>query len=114
MPPTACSSWSDYDRCRGIPCRGRHNLSSMDYDKTEIPTSYARARDHGPAFQKQWMDTIATYVEPQSVRTVLDLGCGTGRFSEGIAEHFNAAVIGIDPSRKMLAEAQSNLSHPNV
>ena len=37
--------------------------------------------------------------------TVLDLGCGTGRFSEGLATRSNANVVGVDPSRTMLAEA---------
>ena len=35
----------------------------------------------------------------------LDLGCGSGRFSLGLRERFDARIIGIDPSPKMLSRA---------
>jgi ubiquinone/menaquinone biosynthesis C-methylase UbiE len=77
----------------------------MDYDKTDIARTYRQARDHGPEFLQLWMRTISEHVDAESVQTILDLGCGTGRFSQALAAHFNAAVIGIDPSTRMLAEA---------
>ena len=86
----------------------------MDYDKTEIAKTYKRARDHGPEVLRLWMETVAEHAGDENVRTILDLGCGTGRFSEGLAEHFGATVIGIDPSAKMLDEARRNLKHPRV
>jgi ubiquinone/menaquinone biosynthesis C-methylase UbiE len=36
---------------------------------------------------------------------LIDLGCGTGRFSVPLAEQLGVSVIGIDPSQKMLQEA---------
>jgi ubiquinone/menaquinone biosynthesis C-methylase UbiE len=45
-------------------------------------------------------------VEGQRIKTILDLGCGTGRFSEALAVRFDAEVIGIDPSTKMLDQAR--------
>lgn len=39
------------------------------------------------------------------VRKILDLGCGTGRFSEGLASRCGARVVGLDPSETMLAQA---------
>jgi ubiquinone/menaquinone biosynthesis C-methylase UbiE len=86
----------------------------MDYDKTEMASTYKRARDLGPEVLEQWMDVVAAHIESRNVRTVLDLGCGTGRFSEELAERFHADVVGIDPSRKMLGEAMGNRSHPRV
>jgi ubiquinone/menaquinone biosynthesis C-methylase UbiE len=77
----------------------------MDYDKTNIPVAYNLGRDHGPAFLRLWMDTVAHHVERERVQTILDLGCGTGRFSRGLAETFNATVVGLDPSIKMLNQA---------
>jgi ubiquinone/menaquinone biosynthesis C-methylase UbiE len=53
------------------------------------------------------MNVVSSHVKDQSIRTILDLGCGTGRFSEALAFHFGADVIGIDPSRKMLEQARS-------
>ena len=79
----------------------------MDYDLTNIPAGYDRARDHGPEFLDRWMDVVASHVEGRSVDTILDLGCGTGRFSEGLARRFNARVVGIDPSERMLDRARA-------
>jgi len=78
----------------------------MDYDTTEIPVVYDRGRDHGPENLQLWMNVLSAYVENQPVNTILDLGCGTGRYSEALARHFDAAVIGLDPSTKMLDQAR--------
>jgi ubiquinone/menaquinone biosynthesis C-methylase UbiE len=77
----------------------------MDYDKSNIAAMYNRGRDHGPAFLEQWMKVVARHLDRTRVHDILDLGCGTGRFSQGLAVEFDADVIGLDPSRKMLAEA---------
>jgi SAM-dependent methyltransferase len=39
-------------------------------------------------------------------RTVLDLGCGTGRFAAALAERHGCTAIGVDPSPGMLAVAR--------
>ena len=78
----------------------------MDYDKTDIARTYHQARHHGAEFLELWMNTVAAHLGTRSVRSVLDLGCGTGRFTEGLATHLNATVIGMDPSIKMLREAK--------
>jgi len=78
----------------------------MDYDLTEIAASYDRARDHSPTVLDQWMNAVAPHVDGVSIRIVLDLGCGTGRYSNGLARRFGARVIGVDPSRKMLEQAR--------
>ena len=77
----------------------------VDYDRTSIPESYDRARDHGPEVLRLWMNAISERIGGRHPRVILDLGCGTGRFSQGLAEHFDADVIGVDPSKKMLARA---------
>jgi ubiquinone/menaquinone biosynthesis C-methylase UbiE len=46
--------------------------------------------------------------------TILDLGCGTGRFSDTLATWFSAMVIGVDPSRKMLEQARGKLTKAAV
>ncbi len=88
--------------------------TAMDYDQTDIPERYDRGRDHGPAVIHQWMDLVASHVDGETVQNVLDLGCGTGRFSQALAARFSANVIGIDPSTKMLHQAQSKLSDSHV
>jgi ubiquinone/menaquinone biosynthesis C-methylase UbiE len=79
----------------------------MDYDATEIPRSYDKGRDHGPEVLDLWMNATASHVEVGSISTILDLGCGTGRFSEALAARFAAQVIAIDPSKKMLERARN-------
>jgi ubiquinone/menaquinone biosynthesis C-methylase UbiE len=75
-----------------------------DYDRTEIPAGYDRGRDHGPEMLALWMDAVSAHVDQTSQR-ILDLGCGTGRFSDSLAVRFGAMVVGIDPSFKMLERA---------
>jgi ubiquinone/menaquinone biosynthesis C-methylase UbiE len=79
----------------------------MDYDSTDIASTYDRGRDHGPEFLDLWMNVVASHVKDQRIETILDLGCGTGRFSQALATRFDAQVIGIDPSEKMLGQARS-------
>ena len=86
----------------------------MDYDSTEIPVVYDRGRDHGPENLQLWMNVLSAYVENQPVDTILDLGCGTGRYSEALAAHFDAEVIGLDPSTKMLDQARKKLRDARV
>jgi SAM-dependent methyltransferase len=52
------------------------------------------------------MSLVASHLEGSVVTTILDLGCGTGRFSEALAEGFDAQVVGADPSRRMLERAR--------
>ncbi len=78
----------------------------MDYDLTDIPAAYDRGRDHGPEVLDLWMNAIESHLEGQTITRILDLGCGTGRFSDALAVRFKAEVIGIDPSMKMLERAR--------
>ena len=85
-----------------------------NYDLTDLPAGYDRARDHGPEMLDLWMRTIARHVEESSIRRVLDLGSGTGRFSQVLAARFDAEVIGLDPSSRMLQVAREKLRDPRV
>jgi ubiquinone/menaquinone biosynthesis C-methylase UbiE len=79
----------------------------MDYDATDMASTYDHGRDHGPQFLDLWMNVVSSHVKGQGIKTILDLGCGTGRFTHGLRARFDAEVIGIDPSKKMLAQARS-------
>ena len=82
----------------------------MDYDRTDIPSAYDRGRDHGPALLDLWMKTVAAHLNGYTPKRILDLGCGTGRFSYSLASYFDAELIGIDPSFKMLIQAHEKRS----
>lgn len=85
----------------------------MNYDHTRIPENYDRARDHGTGVLRQWMALVAAHAPPDA-GVILDLGCGTGRFSGPLAQQFNATVVGVDPSEKMLREAGKKIGAPRV
>jgi ubiquinone/menaquinone biosynthesis C-methylase UbiE len=57
-----------------------------------------------------WLDLVSRLVPKDAVSEILDIGCGTGRYSAALATHFNAHVVAIDPSEKMLAEARKKAS----
>jgi ubiquinone/menaquinone biosynthesis C-methylase UbiE len=75
-----------------------------DYDRTDIPAAYDRGRELAPETLAVWMQALATHLD-QPPRRILDLGCGTGRFSDSLAVHFDAEVMGVDPSFKMIEAA---------
>jgi len=78
----------------------------MDYDQTGIAATYDRARALAPETVRLWRDLLVADIDRAAVSRVVDLGCGTGRFSELLAAHFGVPVIGVDPSLKMVAEAR--------
>ena len=86
----------------------------MDYDATDIAATYDLGRDHGPEFLDLWMNVVSSHVKDQDIKAILDLGCGTGRFSEALAVRFDAQVIGVDPSKKMLEQARSKPSDARI
>ncbi len=79
----------------------------MEYDRTDIPATYVKARQLPEATLRIWLDAIADLIVGP-VRRIVDVGCGTGRFSDALAERFNARLIGIDPSFRMLSQARSD------
>src|SRR5882672_7731184 len=86
----------------------------MDYDKSDIAAIYDEARALTPDRWQQWQGLLAMRIDRAEVSTVIDLGCGTGRFTELLATHFDAEVIGIDPSGKMLDQARRKRIAGNV
>jgi len=86
----------------------------MDYDKSDIAMVYDEARALTPERVRQWRDVLALDLAPAAITTVADLGCGTGRFTELLARHFTAQVIGIDPSERMIEQARRKSIAENV
>jgi SAM-dependent methyltransferase len=77
---------------------------SVDYDGA-IAASYSAARSCSAETAALWTAVVEPFITPAPPATVLDLGCGTGRFSNLFAERFQARVIGLDPALAMLRAA---------
>jgi ubiquinone/menaquinone biosynthesis C-methylase UbiE len=82
----------------------------MDYDKTTMPSAYDAGRSYPPAVLAFWLEVISRWVPQGTVSDIVDIGCGTGRYSGALANHFDARVVALDPSEKMLAEARKKVS----
>ena len=86
----------------------------MDYDKSNVAAVYDSGREYDPGILQLWLDLLSAYVPKDGVSRIIDLGCGTGRYSEPLSIHFQAGVIGIDPSHKMLERARKKSSRSTV
>jgi len=85
----------------------------MKYDETDQAKRYDAARSMSREAQRRSLEPLRALL-PTPIRLVVDLGCGTGRFSAALAEEFAAPVIGVDPAQTMLAKARENVEHPRI
>lgn len=83
-------------------------IIAMDYDQSGIATTYDEARALTPARRRHWQRLLSAHVDRTAISVVVDLGCGTGRFSEMLAAELGARVIGLDPSEKMSTRPGGN------
>jgi SAM-dependent methyltransferase len=81
-------------------------IIAMNYDQSGIATTYDEARALTPARRRRWQRLLSAHVDRTAIWLVVDLGCGTGRFTEMLAAELGARVIGLDPSEKMIDEAR--------
>ena len=73
----------------------------MDYDAYPIAEIYDRARALLPVTALLWQELLADYIDPGAPPPILDLGCGTGRFSK--AEVCLAVISGLMDEAPWLA-----------
>jgi len=77
----------------------------MIYDQTAVPADYARARALPAEVRHRWLCALRQVAPVAPGGLVIDIGCGTGRFVDLLADAFEATVIGLDSSRRMLWQA---------
>jgi len=89
-------------------------VTQVDYDRG-LYRAYRAGRALSEDTGRLWMDAIAGHLGgARPDLTVLDLGCGTGRFTVLLADAFDARVVGVEPSEKMRFEAKRHSAHSRV
>lgn len=83
-------------------------MSDFDYERSDVHLRYDEARGLPPATLALWMETLARHLAGLRVESIVDVGCGTGRFTFALARRFAARVYGVDPSTKMLGVARES------
>jgi len=87
-------------------------LKTVDYDQNQH-RGYVAGRDMGRDNALFWARIFAAHAPASRPLSVLDLGCGTGRFTPMLAETFGAAT-GVEPSAEMRRIAETGARDPHV
>jgi ubiquinone/menaquinone biosynthesis C-methylase UbiE len=85
----------------------------IDYEG-QISARYQSGRVLSPESARTWAAIAAPFVRQGTNSRILDLGAGTGRFSALFAQVFEAQVVGIEPSKAMLAAADGRARLKNL
>jgi ubiquinone/menaquinone biosynthesis C-methylase UbiE len=85
----------------------------VDYDERQWAV-YEQGRQLSPERADLWTRVFARYIDRTTRPTILDLGSGTGLYSELLAESFAGSVIGVEPSERMREVAEREHTHPRV
>jgi ubiquinone/menaquinone biosynthesis C-methylase UbiE len=77
---------------------------AFSYQKSDVHRRYDLGRTLTSDAILALIQVLRAYAAPP-VHLLVDLGCGTGRFTEALSEAFGAQVIGVEPAANMLAIA---------
>ena len=77
----------------------------MAVDYSDLSRTFDRTRSSPEDVRGFWLPELARVGDVRPGRSVLDVGCGTGRLSVPLSE--GCRVVGIDPTAEMLAIARS-------
>jgi ubiquinone/menaquinone biosynthesis C-methylase UbiE len=80
-----------------------HPRGAALWENRDLARAYAEVRsDLSPAARATWTDALRAAIPATRFERLLDLGCGTGRFTAFLAGVFGARTLGIDGSPAML------------
>lgn len=97
-------------------------MSDVRYDQLEVASEFDRVRNRRPESLEIWCRHIAAQLDggngrdgPDHARLpVVDVGSGTGIWSEAIAVRCGIPVVGVEPSMGMRARAATARQHTDV
>lgn len=79
---------------------------SKTYEAASVTKRYDSAREMPRETIDLWVSELRRMLPATEIRMVLDLGCGTGRFSSALQCEFGCPVVGVEPSSEMLNQAR--------
>jgi len=79
-------------------------MQKADYSR--IASSYDKGRSLSDQNMELWLGLIFEYSKVREGARVLDLGCGTGRFTLPMAKQLHYRMVGADYSNEMLEKAR--------
>jgi ubiquinone/menaquinone biosynthesis C-methylase UbiE len=82
-------------------------MSTLRVNYSDLADRYDKGRTLSQTKEILWLNLFRQHLGLDTTLRVLDIGCGTGRFSMLIARQFRCAVVGLDPSPSMLAKAKA-------
>jgi ubiquinone/menaquinone biosynthesis C-methylase UbiE len=88
------------------PVEKRETLMPNVYDNRQVAQCYDAARALPAATLDLWMHTLQQIIPPP-IRCIVDVGCGTGRFTGALATTFGCVTLGIDAAGPMLQTARA-------
>jgi ubiquinone/menaquinone biosynthesis C-methylase UbiE len=88
-------------------------VERVDYDE-RLYAVYSEAYAMAAEAMTVWLRAFARHAGPRRPLAVLDLGCGTGRFTPALAGEFGGPVYGVEPSQRMRAVAEESARHERV
>ncbi len=93
-------------------------VSEVRYDEIQVANEFDQVRDRRPECVEIWCRHIATHLDahngPDRPRLVVDVGSGTGIWSEALAVRCGVSVVGVEPSTGMRARAATAHRHTHV
>lgn len=88
-------------------------MNRIDYNQ-RLHARYREGRALDDSVMQSWREALRHWIDGRNGMTILDLGSGTGRFSSLLADEFDAEVVGVEPSDRMRAIAETECRDPRV
>jgi len=95
------------------PCNGHGRLTVVSQFRWDPVTYLAQMRTEVPHYERLQQEAVAA--TGAGARRVLELGTGTGETARRVLQHHpGAALVGLDASEDMLAQARASLPMARV